>query len=90
MKSDIVNRWVTLGGRNTSVTLEDEFWNALCEIAERWRVAPFELIEEINANREQGNNLSSAIRVFVLQYFRDQSAPQHQPKTEDGALKLLG
>src|SRR5215469_11069184 len=59
-------RSVTLGGHRTSVSLEDAFWKALREIAERWHVAPSELIAEINANRKEGN-LSSAIRLFVLE-----------------------
>ena len=71
MKSTLARRSVTLGGRKTSVHLEDAFWKALCELAQRWHVTPSELIEEINAKRKQPN-LSSAIRMFVLEAYQDQ------------------
>jgi predicted DNA-binding ribbon-helix-helix protein len=77
-------RSVTLGGHKTSVSLEDAFWKALGEIARRWHVTPSELIEEINANRKQGN-LSSAIRLFVLEVYKDQITP-HQPKKNESAV----
>jgi predicted DNA-binding ribbon-helix-helix protein len=88
MQSGIVNRWVRVGGHNKTVTLEDEFWDALCEIAQRWRVTPSELIEEINEHRKQGKNLSSAIRVFVLQFFKDQTSPSQSQQPKDDALRL--
>jgi predicted DNA-binding ribbon-helix-helix protein len=87
MKSLIVKRSVTLGDRKTSVSLEAAFWKALCEIAQRWHMTPSALIEEINANRKQGNNLSSAIRLFVLEFYKDQMP---QPKPRGGDLKLVG
>ena len=73
-------RSVTLGGHRTSVSLEDAFWKALREIAERWHVAPSELIAEINANRKEGN-LSSAIRLFVLEAYQDQITPPEKSKS---------
>ena len=79
---------VILGGHQTSVSLEDAFWKALRQIARRWHVTPTELIEEINANRKEGN-LSSSIRLFVLQVYQDQLGPL-QPKPKGGALRLVG
>jgi predicted DNA-binding ribbon-helix-helix protein len=79
MKSSIVKRSVILGGHKTSVSLEDAFWKALCEIARQRHKTPSELIEEINANRKQAN-LSSAIRLFVLELYQDQIAPPQKPK----------
>ena len=81
-------RSVTLGGHRTSVSLEDAFWKALREIAERWHVATSELIAEINANRKEGN-LSSAIRLFVLEVYKDQIEPP-QPKPKSGDLRSVG
>ena len=71
MKSSIVKRSVTLDGHGTSVSLEEAFWKALREIALHQRVTTPQLIEIINANRKQGN-LSSAIRLFVLELYQDQ------------------
>jgi predicted DNA-binding ribbon-helix-helix protein len=71
MKSSIVKRSVTLDGHRTSVSLQEAFWKALCEIALHQHVTTSQLIEIINANRKQGN-LSSAIRLFVLELYQDQ------------------
>jgi predicted DNA-binding ribbon-helix-helix protein len=62
---------VTLFGRRTSVNLEEPFWKALREIAESRQQPMKALIEEIERDREFAN-LSSAIRVFVLQFYKDQ------------------
>jgi predicted DNA-binding ribbon-helix-helix protein len=58
----------TLVGRKTSVTLEDEFWTALKEIATTQNVGISLLISTIDSQR-QNNNLSSAIRVHVLNHY---------------------
>ncbi len=63
-------RSVKIAGHATSVTLEDEFWEALGEIAARRGVSLNQIIAEIDAGRS--GNLSSAIRVFVLKSLRDQ------------------
>ena len=61
----VVKRSVTLDGHKTSVTLEDEFWDALRAIAYRDKTTVVSLVGQINQTRNKGN-LSSAIRVFVL------------------------
>jgi predicted DNA-binding ribbon-helix-helix protein len=55
----------------TSVTLEDDFWQALHEIARLRRVTLSRLISSIDADREFAN-LSSAIRLFVLKFFKEE------------------
>lgn len=57
-------RSVLIAGHPTSVSVEDEFWSALKEIAEAQGVSLNRLIAEID--RERGTNLSSAVRLFVL------------------------
>ena len=57
-------RSVLVSGHPTSVTLEEEFWDALRVIAERRGQSLNQIITEIDAGRS--GNLSSAIRVFVL------------------------
>jgi len=69
MKGAIVKRSVKVGGRKTSVSLEDEFWHALVEIAERQRAPVWKIVQQIDHGRNNAN-LSSAIRVFVLKQFR--------------------
>ena len=68
MKSRVVKRSTIVDGRKTSVTLEDEFWIALREIAATQNVGTPKLISTIDSQR-QNNNLSSAIRVYVRNYY---------------------
>jgi len=64
-------RSLVVSGHRTSLSLEDGFWEALKEIAARRNVSLPELVAEIDAARGQAN-LSSALRVFVLETFRSQ------------------
>jgi predicted DNA-binding ribbon-helix-helix protein len=73
MKSPVVKRSIVIAGHKTSVSLEDAFWNGLKEIARGRNVTVSDLIAVIDRER-QLNNLSSALRVFVLSYYRDQTA----------------
>ena len=72
MKSLVVKRSVVVSGRNTSITLEDAFWRALREIAKSQRFNISEMISAIDSARTHGN-LSSAIRIFVLDHYRASS-----------------
>lgn len=71
MKSSVVKRSIKIDGRTTSVSLEDAFWSALKEIARGRRMTLAELATSINAKREH-SNLSSGIRLFVLDHFHVQ------------------
>ena len=73
VKSTIIKRSIVIEGHKTSITLEDEFWNSLREIAHQRRQSLPYLVAQINAERKSAN-LSSVLRVFVLQYFQDQCA----------------
>jgi predicted DNA-binding ribbon-helix-helix protein len=61
----IVKRSVSIAGHRTSISLEEPFWASLREIAERDTISIQALIGRIDAERGE-QNLSSAIRVFVL------------------------
>lgn len=69
MKSPVVKRSIVIAGHKTSVSLEDAFWDALKEIASARRLTLSDLVANIDAARTQGN-LSSAIRLFVLDHYR--------------------
>jgi predicted DNA-binding ribbon-helix-helix protein len=73
MKSSIVKRSVVVDGQRTSVSLEDPFWSSIREIAHAQRKTVSKLIADIDKTREQ-NNLSSAIRVFVLNYMLNRAS----------------
>ncbi len=61
----IAKRSIRVAGHDTSVSLEDAFWDALAALAARRRMSLNALVTEIDAGRT--GNLSSAIRVYVLQ-----------------------
>jgi predicted DNA-binding ribbon-helix-helix protein len=67
----VLKRSLVIAGHKTSVSLENEFWNSLKEIASERGMMLGELIRTIDANRNHAN-LSSAIRLFVLGVYRDQ------------------
>jgi len=82
-----VKRSLTLQGHRTSVSLEEPFWQAFREIA-RARGRPLNaLAAEIDAARDPATGLASALRVYVLAWYRDRagaalteaSAPRHSP-----------
>ncbi len=58
-----------IAGHRTSISLEDAFWDALRELAVAQGVSLAALVAQIDAARD-GENLSSAIRVFVLAHYR--------------------
>jgi predicted DNA-binding ribbon-helix-helix protein len=68
-----LKRSVTISGHRTSVSLEAEFWQALTEIAAELKRPLAKLIDEIDKRDGRGNNLSSALRVFVLAHYRKKS-----------------
>src|SRR3954465_4099971 len=74
MKSPVVKRSIVVAGHKTSVSLEEAFWNGMKEISGLRNMTLSELVGEIDSNRQQGN-LSSAIRLFVLDYFKTRAVP---------------
>ena len=70
MKSLVVKRSVHVNGHKTSVSLEDAFWSGLKEIADAQATTLSAMVAEIDKKREQ-SNLSSAIRLFVLDQVRN-------------------
>jgi predicted DNA-binding ribbon-helix-helix protein len=68
-KSLVTKRSIDVGGHKTSISLEDDFWRALKEIAHKYRVTLSDLVGSIDSQRQHGN-LSSAVRLFVLNHYR--------------------
>ena len=65
-----MKRSITIAGHRTSVSIEDDFWRALGEIATRRGMSGAALIAEIDQARDDVN-LSSAIRSYVLRWYRE-------------------
>jgi predicted DNA-binding ribbon-helix-helix protein len=80
-KSTVIKRSVSVAGRLTSVSLEDVFWKSLKEIASEHDMTLRELIAAIDSERQHGN-LSSAIRVFVLDFYRQQIPVSKRPDSK--------
>jgi predicted DNA-binding ribbon-helix-helix protein len=75
MNSGIVKRSVALDGHKTSISMEDQFWAALKEIAAERELTLSELITSVDYDRGELPNLSSALRTFVLRRYRPAPAP---------------
>jgi predicted DNA-binding ribbon-helix-helix protein len=75
VRSAVLKRSLVIAGHKTSVSLEDEFWDGLKEIASERGTSLKELVGAIDAARNH-TNLSSAIRLYVLGFYRDQSVPR--------------
>jgi predicted DNA-binding ribbon-helix-helix protein len=69
MKSPIVKRSIVIAGHKTSVSLEDAFWKGLKQIAMGRDLTLSEMVTVVDSGRGPGN-LSSAIRLFVLDHYR--------------------
>ena len=67
--SRLVDRNLNITRGRTSMRLEPELWDALAEISRRENRDMHDLIKEIDAGRNEGTR-TSAVRVFLLQYFR--------------------
>jgi predicted DNA-binding ribbon-helix-helix protein len=86
MKSSILKRSIVIAGHKTSISLEDAFWRGLKDIAGERDLNPSDIVAGVDAERQQGN-LSSAIRLFVLNCYRDQIS-EYQKRA--GAQEILG
>jgi predicted DNA-binding ribbon-helix-helix protein len=73
MGSPVLKRSVVIGGHKTSVSLEDEFWSGLKEIAAARNMTLSDLVATVERGRESGN-LSSTLRLFVLDSYRQRAA----------------
>jgi len=69
----VVKRSIVVSGHKTSVSLEDAFWSGIKEIASGRNITLSDLVTAVDSERQQGN-LSSAIRLFVLDFYRNQLA----------------
>lgn len=79
MTSAIIKRSVVVNGHKTSVSLENEFWEALRDMADAQNVKLSVLVQQIERGRSNAN-LSSAIRVFVFEHYRKtMDAPPQRP-----------
>ena len=70
MRSSVLKRSILFAGHKTSISLEDELWKCLREIAGEQRESVSGLVAKIDEARNRAN-LSSAIRMYVLKHYCD-------------------
>lgn len=68
-------RSFSIAGHRTSIALEADFWSAFEEIASQRKLSLAALVREIDETREAAN-LSSAIRLYILRWYRDSAATE--------------
>ena len=83
MKSPVIKRSIVIAGHKTSVSLEDAFWKGLKDIAVGRRTTLSDLVASIDSGRRYGN-LSSAIRLFVLDHFQAHPDGHNEGENGDG------
>jgi predicted DNA-binding ribbon-helix-helix protein len=77
MKSQVIKRSVMIDGHKASICLEDAFWSSLKAIAQAQGATVAQTVTTIDKTRTQ-SNLSSAVRLFVLDCVRNgQTGKQH-------------
>jgi len=86
MISLVVKRAIGVVGHKTSVSLEDAFWKGLKEIASGRDMTLSDLVAAIDSERQHGN-LSSAIRLYVLDFYRNQLSDHNEGR--DGTRGVI-
>ena len=84
-KSAVIKRSIVVTGHKTSVSLEDAFWKGLKEIAGGYHLSLSDLVGRIDSDRQHGN-LSSTIRLFVLDFYREQLSRIETPPSKLAAI----
>lgn len=69
-------RSVSIRGHATSYTLEDPFFELLEEIANTRQISVASIVAEIDGQRERSVNLSSALRLYILEWLKSKLRSQ--------------
>ena len=67
----LISRNVYINNRRTSLRLEKEVWDALHEVADHNNKTIHELVNTISVNRPNNSSTTSAIRVYLISYYRE-------------------
>lgn len=78
MKSPIIKRSVSVAGHKTNISLEEAFWTGLREIAQSRATTVSAVVADIDMHRRHAN-LSSAVRLFVLEHAQAKAATRAAP-----------
>ena len=86
MQSRLVNRNIIAARGRSSMRLEPEIWDALQEICRREQVGLGDLVKQVEGNLGEGGR-TSAVRVFVFNYFRAAATEGGHAEAGHGALR---
>ena len=89
-QSSLVNRNVVVDGRRTSIRLEAEMWNDLRDVCKREGKSLHELCTLVSSVKPQERSLTSAIRVFLLTYYRSAATEDGHSRAGHGAGYQIG
>ena len=74
----LVARNIRIRGHRTSVRLEPEMWDALCEVAGLENCSVHDLCGAVHDLKDAGASFTSALRVFLMQYYRSAALSSRQ------------
>jgi predicted DNA-binding ribbon-helix-helix protein len=89
-KSSLINRNIVVNGHRTSVRLEAEMWSDLQAICRRENKSLHEMCSLISANKKGRRSLTSAIRVFLLGYYRAAATEEGHSRAGHGGGYQIG
>ena len=84
----VIKHSIVIAGHKTSVSLEDGFWSGLKEIAAERRSTLSDLVASIDTGRA-GGNLSSAIRLFVLDHYRTAARAGAAAENDESSTEII-
>lgn len=88
-KSTLLSRNITVRGRRTSIRLEPEMWTALREAAKRENCTVHDICSLISVRKSAGTSLTSAIRVFLMLYYRAASTEDGHKRAGHGSFRQM-
>ena len=86
--NNLINRNVTINGRRTSLRLEEDAWEALEEICGREALNVHDVCTLVERHRH-GSNRTSAVRAFILSYFRKAATDTGHRDAGHGTLRAI-
>ncbi len=67
----MIKKSISIAGHRTSIALEQEFWDAVDAILKEKKLNLPQFLGQIDGQRKTG--LASALRVYLLNYYREKS-----------------
>jgi predicted DNA-binding ribbon-helix-helix protein len=78
----LVSGNLVVSGHRTSVRLEEEMWAALNDVAERKGYTVHDLASRIHGRKKSGQSFTSAIRVYLILYYRNAARDIYHPRSD--------